>query len=246
MSLALQTKRIHKGLVSLRHPVYRAALRNKVLPAVEHEAVLRSLGTVHTVLDVGANVGQFAVVARRHHPDARILSFEPIPAAGARLQQVFVGDRRFEHLPLALSNEAGRATFHLAAADDSSSLLPIAERQVAEFAGTQSVGTLEVDVARLDDALTRRDALERPVLLKLDTQGTELAVLEGGEETLAQTDHVILEASFVELYVGQAQATDLLRHLFERGFELRAVYDVKLSTNTGEPIQADLLFSRGQ
>jgi hypothetical protein len=89
-----------------------------------------------------------------------------------------------------------------------------------------------------------RPALEGPVLLKLDTQGTELAVLQGGPAVLAQVTHVILEASFVELYVGQARATDLVAHLLDAGFELRSVYDVKTSTHTGEPIQADFVFSR--
>jgi hypothetical protein len=106
------------------------------------------------------------------------------------------------------------------------------------------VGTLEVEVARLDDVLADRAPLDGPTLLKLDTQGTELAVLQGAEATLAEIHHVILEASFVELYVGQAQATELVAHLLERGFDLRAVYDVKSSVHTGEPIQADLVFSR--
>src|SRR5690349_12710430 len=163
MSLATQRKRVQKGLVALRHPVYRAALRQKVLAATEHEPVLRSLGPIRTVLDVGANVGQFALVARRLHPDARIVSFEPFPAAAARLEGVFAGDRRFELVPLAISDRPGRQTFHVAAAEDSSSLLPIGERQVAEFSHTRSVGTIEVDVARLDHALADRAELEGPV-----------------------------------------------------------------------------------
>jgi FkbM family methyltransferase len=244
MDLATQRKRVQKGLVALRHPVYRGALRKKVLAATEHEAVVRSLGPVRTVLDVGANVGQFALVARRCNPDARIVSFEPFPAAAARLREVFADDPHFDLLPLAIAAEPGRQTFHVAAAEDSSSLLPIGERQVEEFAHTRSVGTIEVDVARLDDALADRAELAGPVLLKLDTQGTELAVLQGGDRVLGQVTHVILEASFVELYVGQAQATELVGHLLDRGFHLKAVYDVKTSVHTGEPIQADLVFSR--
>jgi FkbM family methyltransferase len=244
MDLATQRKRVQKGLVALRHPVYRGALRRKVLAAVEHEPVVAGLGPVGTVLDVGANVGQFALVARKVFPAARILSFEPFPAAAARLGEVFAGDPSFELVPLALSDEAGRHTFHVAAAEDSSSLLPIGDRQVAEFAHTRSVGAIEVDVARLDDVLADRPPLAGPVLLKLDTQGTELAVLRGADKSLGQVDHVILEASFVELYVGQARATELVAHLLDRGFQLGAVYDVKTSIHTGEPLQADFVFSR--
>lgn len=244
MSLATQRKRVQKGLVALRHPVYRNALRQKVLAATEHEPVVHGLGEVRTVLDVGANVGQFALVARKLFPAARILSFEPFPASAERLAAVFAGDDHFELVPLAIADQSGRHTFHIAAAEDSSSLLPIGDRQVEEFAHTKGVGTIEVEVARLDDVLAGRAELEGPVLLKLDTQGTELAVLQGAERVLGRVDHVILEASFVELYVGQAQATELVSHLLDRGFHLKAVYDVKTSIHTGEPIQADLVFSR--
>ena len=48
--------------------------------------------------------------------------------------------------------------------------------------------------------------------------------------------------SFVELYEGQDDAADITTFLVELGWRLRAVYDVKYSILTGEPIQADMLF----
>jgi FkbM family methyltransferase len=243
LDLGLQRKRFDKVRLSLRHPDLRRALRQKVLPAVEHLPVLDRLPPMDLVVDVGANVGQFALVARHLWPRAQILSFEPLPQAAAQLRAVFAGDPRFECRPLALTDHTGTEAFHVTSHDDSSSLLPVAERQVEEFA-TDGVAVLEVETARLDDAVPAADLPAGPILLKLDTQGTELDVLRGGTAVLARTSHVVVEVSFVELYQGQADAADITRFLVEHGFDLQAAYDVKTSRRTGEPLQADLVFAR--
>jgi hypothetical protein len=59
----------------------RALLRHRVAAGVEHAGVLRNLGPVRTVVDIGANRGQFALAARQCFPAARIVSCEPLPAA---------------------------------------------------------------------------------------------------------------------------------------------------------------------
>ena len=236
-------KPLAKGVRSMGVRSYRRSLRLRVLPAIEHEEVIRSFGRVQTVIDVGANVGQFAVVARRLLPGSEILSFEPIPSAARLLGRVFRGDLAFEQFSIAIADTKEVRQFHIAGADDSSSLLPLAQRQLAEFPETAPVGEIDVQVERLDDVLVGR-SLAGPVLLKIDTQGSELAVLRGAGELLGQISHVLVEVSFVELYVGQATATELVRYLIEEGFELRSVYDVKLSSSSGEPIQADFAFSR--
>jgi FkbM family methyltransferase len=244
-NLALQRKRVEKALAALRHPDLRRALRHKVLPATEHLPVLAGLPAVELVVDIGANVGQFALMARHRWPQARIVSFEPLSECAAQLRAVFAGDRRFECHALALTDHAGTEAFHVTGAEDSSSLLPVARRQVEEFE-TAEARVVQVETARLDDVLPAAalPAEGEPVLVKLDTQGTELAVLQGGPALLARATHLLVEVSFVELYEGQADAADVTRFLVEQGWDLRSVYDVKASRRTGEPLQADALFVR--
>jgi tRNA1(Val) A37 N6-methylase TrmN6 len=50
---------------------------------MEHARVLRTLGEVRAVVDIGANRGQFALAARHCFADARILSFEPLAGPAA-------------------------------------------------------------------------------------------------------------------------------------------------------------------
>lgn len=244
MNLALWRKRVGKATVALRDPGYRRALRSSVLPAVEHQPILAALPPMAVVVDVGANVGQFALVARHAFPSARIISFEPLPEAGAKVRSLFLGDARFECREMALSDVGGVAAFHVTGADDSSSLLPVARRQVEEFPASAPAGTLEVTTERLDEVLSVDDLGAGPSLLKIDTQGTELAVLRGAGGLLDHLTHLLVEASFVELYEGQAHVGDVTRFLVERGWDLHSVYDVKSSRLTGEPLQADLVFER--
>jgi FkbM family methyltransferase len=81
-----------------------------------------------TVVDIGANRGQFALAARHCFADARIVSFEPLSGPAALWRAVFAGDARAALVEAAVGPEAGEAEIHVSARDDSSSLLPIAAR----------------------------------------------------------------------------------------------------------------------
>jgi hypothetical protein len=81
-------------------------------------------------------------------------------------------------------------------------------------------------------------------LLKIDTQGSELDVLRGAAELLARFQAVYCEVSFLELYAGQALASEVVAYLFERGFELSGIYNLQSSPTLGL-LQADMLFTRG-
>jgi FkbM family methyltransferase len=220
---------------------FRRALRHGVAATVEHIRPLQPL-KIASVLDVGANVGQFALIARHLWPTATIFSFEPMAAAGARYQRALAGSPQVTLVPLALGASPGEADFHLSRQADSSSLLAITPLQVATFPGTEAVAKARVTVARLDQTLSL-DRLPRPLLLKIDVQGFEIPVLEGCGALIDCVDHVYCECSFKELYQGQALAHDVVRWLDQRDLTLEGIYN--LSTDRqGRAVQADFLFGR--
>jgi FkbM family methyltransferase len=219
---------------------YRAALRYRVAAAVEHTAALRGL-RLNTIIDIGANTGQFALVARQCHPEARVFAFEPLASAADVFATVFRNDPRVALHRVAIGPDAGVASMNVSARPDSSSLLPITELQERVFAGTHHAGKETVRVARLTECLSR-EALVAPVLLKLDVQGFELAALHGCSDLLDAVDHLYVEASFVELYAAQALVDDIIRFVQAQAFGLRGVYN--MVEVQGRPIQADFLFSR--
>lgn len=230
--------RLRKLARLAREPRYWPALRHGVAASVEHSGV-PFRPDVRTVIDVGASRGQFALFARRRFPGARIVCFEPLPAPFDRLTEVLGG--QVEAHRLAIGSEPGREEMTVSASDDSSSLLPIGERQVREFPGTGAAGTQAVEVETLDGALPGEPA--RPALLKIDVQGLELEVLKGASRTLGSVDECFVECSFVELYEGQAMADEVVGFLEDRGFRLDGVHGVVRSAD-GEPLQGDFLFRR--
>jgi FkbM family methyltransferase len=230
-----------KLLKVLRHSNYRAALRVAgVAPAIEHERLLKTLRCA-TVVDIGANRGQFALVTRHCLPHARLICFEPLSAPAERFRNVFGGDPLVCLHRVAIGRQSGEATIHVAGRDGSSSLLPITELQASLFPGTAEVRTETVEVAPLEKLVTR-DELVAPALLKIDVQGYELNTLYGCESLLGEFDFVYVECSFVELYRGQALAHDVCAYLGEHGFRLAGVYNLRCDSE-GRSIQADFLFA---
>jgi FkbM family methyltransferase len=234
--------KVGKLAAILKLPYYRTRMfRHRVAAGVEHVRVLSGLDC-RTVVDIGANRGQFALVARQCQPQARVFSFEPLPAAAAKFRAVFAGDDRVTLHEAAIGPAPGNATIHISRRDDSSSLLLITSAQVALFPGTEEAATATVRVAPLRRFVSSEE-IQPPVFLKLDVQGYELEALRGCEDLLDRFAYVYAECSFVELYAGQALADEVIAWLRERGFRLRGVHNMDYDRG-GRAIQADFLFAR--
>ena len=223
---------------------YRSALlRTRVAASTEHDRILAGLA-LDTVVDIGANRGQFALCMRRLYPRAQIFSFEPLARPAAVYRETFRNDDRARLFATAISSASGSALMHVSRWDGSSSLLPFAAAQRENFPFTGEAGQETVTTARLVDCLDGTE-IRGTALLKLDVQGFELTALEGCQELLARFQYAYVEASFVELYVGQALASDVIAHL--RAHRLRLACVANLARGRSRrPIQADFLFARDQ
>ena len=214
----------------------------RVAAGVEHAVVLRQLDGCRSVVDIGANRGQFALAVRQSLPDATIFSFEPLPEPSAIFARVFADDSRARLFQSAIGTETGESIIHVSGRDDSSSLLPITSRQNQLFPGTGETGTMAITVGRLSHYLSETD-IPGPALLKLDVQGYELQALKGCEDLLHCFEWVYAECSFVELYEGQALALEVINWLQEHGFNQAGKNNV-CKDKSGQEIQADILFRR--
>lgn len=219
----------------------RALLSRQTAAAVEHCAIL-SRRPYHTVVDIGANRGQFALAARRCSPNARIVAFEPLEVPARTMGHIFARDPQVVVYQTAIGEQPGQATMHISRHDDSSSLLPIGPRQERLFPGTGEAHTASVAVDRLDHFL-EASAIVSPALLKLDVQGFELQALRGCESLLHRFQCVYLEVSYVELYEGQALAETVTAWLEAHGYVAAGTYNT-VYDREGSPVQADCLFER--
>jgi FkbM family methyltransferase len=215
-------------------------IRTRVFASTEHDRIIDGLN-LDVVVDIGANRGQFALCVRRLYPKAKIFSFEPLQKPGETYKRVFENDPLAHLFPKAIAAQAGSASMYVSRWDVSSSLLPFAQAQHDNFPFTEESRRETVVTTKLSESLDP-DAIEGTALLKLDVQGYELVALQGCEDLISKFKYVYVEASFVELYLGQALATDVIAYLLARRFRLICVANLS-NGNQRRPIQADFLFS---
>lgn len=200
---------------------------------------------IRTVIDVGANAGQFASAVRCLLPDAQLYSFEPIPDVHAELVQRLSKFGHFQSFCVALGNKAGETTFWRSEFSKSSSLLPMSQIHREAFPWTSKSSATTVQLDTLDNHANRMQ-LKPGVLLKLDVQGYEVGVLEGAREILKHVQFVQVETSFAPLYEGQSSFNDVYRLLTSEGFDYAGSSGQTLSPVDGNILQEDALFRRSR
>ncbi len=173
-------RRARKLIALVVTPAYwPAATRHRVVASTEFDQ-FPFPEDIATVLDVGANRGQFSTMVRRRLPRAQVIAFEPVPSAAdiyRRLHPDYVLHA------VALGSRSGEGVISVGERTDHSSFVyPVRGGTPA----TVPIRTLdELDLP-----------LIRPTLLKIDVQGFEGEVLAGGRETLKRIDHVLVEVAF--------------------------------------------------
>jgi FkbM family methyltransferase len=199
---------------------------------------------INLVLDVGANAGQYAVVLRASAFRGRIVSFEPTSRAFAALEQKAAGDENWSCEPLALSDVEGERAINVSANSWSSSLLPMTTHHAQSAPDSVYVDREIVRTSCLDSVWRRLVNDQERAHLKLDVQGHELSVLEGGERALAHIHALECELSVVPLYEGQALIGDVLEYLSRRAFKLVALEPGFTHRRSGQLLQLEGLFVR--
>jgi len=196
---------------------------------------------IRTIIDVGANCGQFALAAGAVIPDARIYAFEPLPDCCKKLRQKAKAHGICEVFEVALGKQRGRVDFYRSSSHKSSSVLSMSELHRAAFPWTAGNSTITVEMRCLDDFVDQM-VVSPKVLLKLDVQGYENEVLKGASRLLPLVDYVLTEVSFDTLYDGQATFSDVNTLLSTAGFSYAGSLDQLLSPIDGRILQADALF----
>lgn len=191
ITMALRARRLFPGMpITLRLPfgawwlAEKGALDHELMYNGFEEAELRIaqrfLRPGMTVLDIGAHHGLYSLLAsKRVGPAGRVISFEPSPRERRRLQKHLRFNRckNVEVQSCALGNNSGEADLFFVDGfrDWGNSLRPPAV--------SEPVSTVRVTVRRLDELLAS-EGIARVDFIKLDSEGGELAVLQGAAHLL--------------------------------------------------------------
>ncbi len=181
------------------------------------------------ILDVGANDGETALRFSSAFPNATIYSFEPDPETFQRLVKR-TGDVKNVHLVnAALGRTAGQTTLFRNRFDATNSLLrsaPGAQEFLVNPSLLDPVGSAVVKLDSVDHFCAQQDIVRIDVL-KIDTQGYELEVLGGANQSLESRGVPLIyaEVSFVPYYEGQPLFDEVYRYAYSRGYRLVAIYE---------------------
>jgi FkbM family methyltransferase len=200
---------------------------------------------IRTIIDVGANEGQFASYISRWYPNAHIFSFEPLSVPFRKLDGLAKRDDRITAVNCALGEkvESLEMYFH-SDHSPSSSILPATLNCISLYPQTRNQEKSLVSVTTLDEwASEYHDELQDDVLIKLDVQGFEDRVIRGGPKTFARSKACIVEVCIDHLYSGQGDFVQIAVLLFGLGYfyvgNLNQVYG-----ENGRVLYLDAVFVR--
>lgn len=194
------------------------------------------------VIDIGANRGDFFLDVLRIFGNNKVsgLLVEPIPECFEILKEKFSNLDNVEVLNKAVNDVNSNVKFYINSYDETSSLLKI-KGEMPELASvkTDLARVINVETIRLDDI--SKNSSKIIDILKIDVQGSEHKVFEGGEETCKKTKYIWTEVSFKALYEGSSTFNEVYEKLISLGFALLEIKDGHRSANS-ELLQANCLF----
>ncbi|MCZ8173518.1 MAG: FkbM family methyltransferase [Brevundimonas sp.] len=207
----------------------RSHLLQRVLAEGVYEPMLAKLFVQHLrpdrdVIDVGANIGFFSVLAGKKLGKGRVLAAEPTRAAFARLSHNVaangVTDKVILFNGLVTDSDAEQPLNIVPGREEYASL-----GQVVHASVVDQPTEVQWTPSRTLDSLVAEHGLS-PALIKVDVEGAELAVLEGAEETLKRHRPVVLSEFSSHLLAANGASVDRLLALFERwNYDVRDPHD---------------------
>ncbi|HVM06434.1 MAG TPA: FkbM family methyltransferase [Acidimicrobiales bacterium] len=207
-----------------------AAERASLLPL--HLSRLFAQEKIDHVLDVGAQIGRYAVSLRDMGYRGEIWSFEPVSISHEVLAEKAASDPLWRVFNLALGAEAGEASINVAMGSDFSSFLSPTEMALSapHLRAVARARTENVRVATLDEIFEREPALrDRRIHLKLDTQGFDLEVLEGAATLMPFVRSMQTEVSLQPVYEGMPDFTESLAVVASLGFAVSGFFPVAVN-----------------
>jgi FkbM family methyltransferase len=199
---------------------------------------------IDLVIDVGANVGQYAESLRKDGYAGWIVSFEPVAAAYKELAALANEDARWKVMNMALGDKEGFAKINVTQSAVFSSLLPQLPAATTFDSEAQVVGVESVRVARLDDIFAELPR-SKSAFLKIDTQGYERQVLLGAPECLSNFLGIQMELPIIHLYEGTWKFHEAVAYMSDLGFDICNIIPVNYDhTDTVSLVEVDCIFRR--
>jgi len=192
---------------------------------------------IEALLDIGANVGQYATMIKSIFPNVFVLSIEPNRACESFLEKIGV-----RYIICCPSDRKSIKKFYRMKSDALSTGCSLYRENTHHFS-EDNLDVSEVETDTLDSILEANNMSGVKFdMMKLDTQGSELDILRGSRKTLESVKLVVAETDVGNYNIGCPTQGEIVDFMEQNGFvNLGSVED---HYALGKMVQQDLLFEK--
>lgn len=174
------------------------------------------------IFDIGANIGQSVFWFHKEFPKSDIYAFEPFPVTYKTLLKNIPKNKSIVAFNCGISNRNANMN-----------VKPYSKNEgTAKIEETSSKDGIVIECKTID-AFVRDNKIEMVDIIKIDTEGHEILVIDGARELLSngRVKNIIIEAS---IFVNNGQHTildDISRELAQYKYKIKSFYDLSHKNN---------------
>ncbi len=199
---------------------------------------------IQTIIDVGANSGQFVNYFGPHLPGVKFHSFEPIKSVFEQLNKN-VSEYNVVTYNLGLGSSNEEMEINVNTFSPSSSILELTELHKSNFKQAKEIVAKErIQIKKMDDVF-ENISLKDNVLLKIDVQGFEEEVIKGGLNVIDRSHIIVIEVCYTPLYKGEKDFNYIYKLMTGLGFSYKGILlEQYKSVTDGKPLYSDAIFMK--
>ena len=211
-------------------------------PELDRRIKLLKNYNIDTVLDVGANIGQYGSELRNIGFNGKIISFEPTSDAFKKLEKLAKNDKNWNVHNFSLGDFDGETEINIAKNSVSSSMLESLPQLTLSAPDAKFINKETITVKKIDSIFDELDLKNKNIYLKIDTQGYENMVINGAKNSLAQIIGIQIEMALIPTYEGAITFEEMIEKLKSFNFNTTSIESGYYDKNTGKLLEVDGVF----
>ena len=188
--------------------------------------------SVKTILDVGAAKGVWSIALQKLWPCCSFVLFEPLEERKTALENLISANTNFHYIPSAAGKDSSQIKFYISADLDGSGVA----KDTDQITRLVSLTSVDLEIKRLK--------LHGPFIIKLDTHGYEVPILEGCKDIIEHVSLFIIECYGFRIAKHSFLFWEMCRHMDTLGFRLIDIVDVMRRPKDEAFWQCDAFFVR--
>jgi FkbM family methyltransferase len=211
-------------------------------PELDRRIKLLKNYNIDTVLDVGANIGQYGSELRNIGFNGKIISFEPTSEAFKKLQKLAKNDKNWDVHNFSLGDFDGETEINIAKNSVSSSMLESLPQLTLSAPDAKFINKETISVKKIDSIFEELDLKNKNIYLKIDTQGYENMVINGAKNSLTQIKGIQIEMALIPTYEDAITFEAMIEKLKSFNFNTTSIESGYYDKNTGKLLEVDGVF----